>query len=143
MLHNVPLSEIRTLARHTTEVHMVRFRTGTSSPHGHYCAILGSALEDAMPRFFFHIRSNGNGRSCDDLGLDFPSVETACSEALRAAQGLKGAFAARGEDPQDHAIEIENEAGEVVLHLPFSEIFDDLVGVSFLRSQEIQGREEA
>jgi hypothetical protein len=89
MLHNVPLSEIRTLARHTTEVHMVRFRTGTSSPHGHYCAILGSALEDAMPRFFFHIRSNGNGRSCDDLGLDFPSVETACSEALRAAQDLK------------------------------------------------------
>jgi hypothetical protein len=103
---------------------------------------LGSALENAMPRFFFHIRSNGNGRSCDDLGLDFPSVETACSEALRAAQGLKGAFAARGEDPRDHAIEIENEAGEVVLHLPFSEVFDDLIGVGILRSQEVQGREE-
>jgi hypothetical protein len=73
----------------------------------------------------------------------WPPPVSACSEALRAAQGLKGAFAARGEDPQDHAIEIENEAGEVVLHLPFSEIFDDLVGVGFLRSQEIQGREEA
>jgi hypothetical protein len=94
-------------------------------------------LEDAMPRFFFHIHSNGTGRSCDDLGLEFPCVETACSEALRAAQGLKGAFAARGEDPQDHAIEIENEAGEVVLYLPFSEIFDDLVSVRVLYSQEI------
>ncbi|MPR11064.1 DUF6894 family protein [Microvirga tunisiensis] len=96
-----------------------------------------------MPRFFFHICSNGNGRSCDDLGLDFPSVETACSEALRAAQGLKGAFAARGEDPRDHAIEIENEAGEVVLHLSFSEIFDDSVGVVIPHSRKIQDREEA
>jgi hypothetical protein len=32
-------------------------------------------------------------------------------------------FAARGQDPRDHAIEIENEAGEVVLHMPFSEVF--------------------
>jgi hypothetical protein len=96
-----------------------------------------------MPRFFFHIHSNGTGRSCDDLGLDFSSVETACREALRAAQGLKGTFAARGEDPQDHAIEIENEAGEVVLHLPFSEVFGDSVGAVVPLSQGIQDREEA
>jgi hypothetical protein len=96
-----------------------------------------------MPRFFFHIRSNGYGRSCDDIGIDFPSGETACSEALRLAQDLKGMFAARGQDPRDHAIEIENEAGEVVLHLSFSEIFDGSVGVVVPHSQDIQGREEA
>ena len=78
-----------------------------------------------MPRFFFHIRSNGNTRSRDDLGLDFSSVETACTEALHAAQDLKRVFAARGEDPRDHALEVENETGNVVLHLPFSEIFVD------------------
>jgi Tfp pilus assembly ATPase PilU len=76
-----------------------------------------------MPRFFFHIRSNGHGRSHDEFGIDFPSVETACNEALRVAQDLIGVFAARGQDPRDHAIEIENEAGEVVLYLPFPEIF--------------------
>jgi hypothetical protein len=48
-----------------------------------------------MPRFFFRIRSNGHGRSDDEFGIDFPSVETACSEALRVAQDLKGVFAAR------------------------------------------------
>ena len=76
-----------------------------------------------MPRFFIHIRSNGHCWSYDEDGLDFPNVETARKEVLRAAQDLISVFAARDQDPRDHAVEIENEAGEVVLHLPFSEIF--------------------
>ena len=76
-----------------------------------------------MPRFFIHIRSNGHCWSYDEDGLDFPSVETARNEVVRAAQDLISVFAARDQDPRDHAVEIENEAGEVVLHLPFSEIF--------------------
>jgi Tfp pilus assembly ATPase PilU len=76
-----------------------------------------------MPRFFIHIRSNGHCRSYDEDGLYFPNVEAACKEVLRAAQDLISVFAARDQDPRDHAVEIENEAGEVVLHLPFSEIF--------------------
>ena len=76
-----------------------------------------------MPRFFIHLRSHGHCRSYDEDGLDFPGVETACRQALHAAQDLIGVFAARGQDPRDHAVEIETEAGEVVLHLPFSEIF--------------------
>jgi hypothetical protein len=77
-----------------------------------------------MPRYFFHIRSNGHGRSHDELGLDFPSVATAYSEALRAARDLEGVFAARGQDPRDHAIEVTDESGQIVLYLSFSEIFD-------------------
>jgi hypothetical protein len=77
-----------------------------------------------MPRYFFHIRSNGHGRSHDELGLDFPSVETAYSEALRAARDLEEVFAARGQDPRDHAIKVTDEAGQIVLYLLFSEIFD-------------------
>jgi hypothetical protein len=76
-----------------------------------------------MPRFFFHIRSSGHGRSHDELGLNFPSVATACSEVLRAARDLEGVFAARGQDPRDHAIEVTDESGQIVLYL-FSEIFD-------------------
>ena len=78
-----------------------------------------------MPRFFFHIRSDSNGWSWDDRGVDFPNAETAPNKALLVSQGLKGVFAARGEDPRHHAIEIENEAGKIVSHLPFSEIFDE------------------
>jgi hypothetical protein len=81
------------------------------------------AFAGAMPRFFVHVRSNGNCWSYDECGLDFPDVETARSQTLRAAHDLIDVFAARGEDPRDHAVEIENEAGEVVWHLPFSEIF--------------------
>ena len=77
-----------------------------------------------MPRFFFHIRSTGNGRSHDELGLDFPSVATAYSEAVRAARDLEGVFAARDQDPRDHAIEVTDESGQIVLYLSFSEIFD-------------------
>ena len=77
-----------------------------------------------MPRFFFHIRSNDQSLSQDELGLDFPDVETACSEVLRAARSLEDVFTARGQDPRDHAIEVEDASGEMVFRLPFSDIFD-------------------
>jgi len=51
-------------------------------------------------------------------------VETARGEVLRAAQDLKGAFVARGEDPRAYALQVENALGELVFSLPFSEIFD-------------------
>ena len=83
-----------------------------------------------MPRFFFHIRSNGQGWSRDELGLDFPNVEIARREALRAAEDLESVFASRGQDPRDHAVEVEDESGEIVLHLSFSEIFDRQAGAA-------------
>jgi Tfp pilus assembly ATPase PilU len=76
-----------------------------------------------MPRFFVHVRSTGRCWSYDEFGLDFPDGETARRQTLRAAHDLIGVFAARGQDPRDHAVEIENEAGEVVWHMPFSELF--------------------
>ena len=76
-----------------------------------------------MPRFFVHVRSYGHCWSYDQFGLDFPDVETARSQTLSAAQGLRDVFASHGKDPRDHAVVIESEAGEIVLHIPFSEIF--------------------
>ena len=75
-----------------------------------------------MPRFYLHIRCNDGGMSYDDLGLDYPDVETAWRAVARAAQDLRHVFAARGHDPRDYAIEVENDTGEVVFRLPFSEI---------------------
>jgi hypothetical protein len=77
-----------------------------------------------MPRFFFHIRFDHQRRSRDELGLDFPDVETARAEAVRAARDLRDGFAAQGQDLRDYAIEVENASGELVFRLPFSEMFD-------------------
>jgi Tfp pilus assembly ATPase PilU len=77
-----------------------------------------------MPRFFFHIRGHDQSLSLDELGVDLPDAETACAEALCAAQDLEGVFTVRGQDPRDYAIQIENASGELVVYLSFSEIFD-------------------
>jgi hypothetical protein len=77
-----------------------------------------------MPRFFFHVRFDHHNRSRDELGLDFPDVETACAEAVRAAKDLRDEFVAQGQNPRDYAVEVENVSGELVFRLPFSELFD-------------------
>ena len=77
-----------------------------------------------MPRFFFHVRFDHLNRSRDELGLDFPDVETARAEAIRAAKDVRDEFVAQGQDPRDYAIEVENGSGELVFRLPFSELFD-------------------
>lgn len=77
-----------------------------------------------MPRFYFHVWCHGETLSKDDLCLDFPDVVSAHNEALRAARGLVGAFAARGKDPKDCTVEVENDAGELVASLSFAAIFN-------------------
>ena len=59
-----------------------------------------------MPRFFFHVRFDHHNRSRDELGLDFPDVETARTEALRAAKDLRDEFVAHGQNMRDYAIEV-------------------------------------
>ena len=39
-----------------------------------------------MSRFYLHIRSKDGGMSYDNLGLDYPDVETAWSAVVRAAK---------------------------------------------------------
>ncbi|QRM31359.1 hypothetical protein [Microvirga sp. VF16] len=62
-----------------------------------------------------------------EVGREYPDVATAWSAVVRAARTLKQVFVAQGHDPQDYAIEVENETGEVVFRLPFSEILRPLV----------------
>jgi len=75
-----------------------------------------------MPRFFVHVRSAWNELSRDELGLDFPDVETAYSEVLRAALEVRRELAVHGRDPLGYAIEVVNASDEVIFVLPFSEV---------------------
>jgi hypothetical protein len=77
-----------------------------------------------MPRLYFHIRCHGETLSEDEFGLDFPDVVSAHNQALCAARALDGAFAARGKDPKDYTIEVENASGELVVSLSFAAIFN-------------------
>lgn len=95
-----------------------------------------------MPHFYFHIRGADQRRSRDESGLDFPDVETAYLEAFRAAEGIRGEFVARGQNPQDYAIELANAADELILDLPFAEIFDRHAGRQVTRSMIRAAREQ-
>ncbi|MBQ0819853.1 hypothetical protein HPT29_000075 [Microvirga terrae] len=76
-----------------------------------------------MPRFFFHVRGAREGLSRDELGLNFPDVETAYREAFCAARDIRGVFALRGQHPCDYTIEVANAADELIFSLPFSTAF--------------------
>ena len=58
------------------------------------------------------------------VGLDFPDVVSAHDQALRAARDLDSAFLARGKDPEDCTVEVENTSGELVVSLSFAAIFN-------------------
>ncbi|MGO4525188.1 hypothetical protein AB4097_10040 [Microvirga sp. 2MCAF35] len=88
-----------------------------------------------MPRFFFHVRSIRQELSRDELGLDFPDVETVVLMTLYAARSMQTAFAVRGRDPQDYIIEVVNAADELVFEVPFSAIFvHEIAGPPLLAS---------
>ena len=83
---------------------------------------LAQVSREAMPRFYFHIRCHGVSK--DELGLDFPDVVSAHNAALRADQNLEVVFVARGRNPHDCTIKVENASGELVLSLAFAAIFN-------------------
>jgi hypothetical protein len=102
------------------------FRQTVGGPAGIF--LLGSDPLDAgvrgavMPHFFFHIRGPDQSLSRDELGSEFPDVETAYLEMFHAAQDLGGEFAVCGQNPRDYAIEVMNASDELVFELPFSEL---------------------
>jgi hypothetical protein len=77
-----------------------------------------------MPRFFIHVRGACGDLSRDELGLDYPDVETAHLEVFRAAREIRRELASQGRDPQGYAVEVVSASGKLVFALPFSEIDD-------------------
>jgi hypothetical protein len=80
-----------------------------------------------MPWFFFHVRGIRHDLSRDELGLDFPDVETAYLETFCAARDIGTAFAASGRNVQDFRIEVTNAADELIFRLPIAEAIDHQV----------------
>ncbi len=81
-----------------------------------------------MSQFYFHLRSQTDGLSPDELGLDLPDVETAYLEADRAVRDMARELLRKGKNPRDYAFEITTASGDLVLDLPFSETLDRQIG---------------
>ena len=64
--------------------------------------------------------SGGRDYALDREGYEFPTVEVARHEALRAALKAWHRLPA-GQDPAAYAIEVEHESGVMILSVPFAE----------------------
>jgi hypothetical protein len=74
-----------------------------------------------MPRFFFHFTSQDQiGR--DDIGTVFPSLEAAYLDACEAVLEISFEKFRAHDDPTDDGVEIVDEGGRMLMHIPFSEI---------------------
>ncbi|RWX25105.1 hypothetical protein EHI47_26820 [Rhizobium leguminosarum] len=71
-----------------------------------------------MTRFYFHIR-HGDQVERDLEGIEFPSVQAAEQEALKAAREMVAELVMQGQRIQDKIFEIDDEDGNRVLAVPF------------------------
>ena len=74
-----------------------------------------------MPRYYFHVRS-GSDLARDPEGSDLPDIDAARKQAVGMACR---AWSERPPESTDNneTFEITDEAGQVVLKVPFSEAF--------------------
>jgi hypothetical protein len=72
-----------------------------------------------MPRFFFHF-TDQDGR--DDIGTVFPSLEAAYLDAYKAVAEISFEKFRAHDDPTNDGVEISDEGGRILMHIPFSEI---------------------
>jgi hypothetical protein len=90
-----------------------------------------------MARFYFHLVSSGN--YCpDEVGGEFPDVETAYLDAWQAALEMGCEMLKARQDPCRHQFEITDDQGRFLMEVPFSEAMRPSVQVvqnPVLRSQ--------
>ncbi len=73
-----------------------------------------------MPRFFMNIRQDDEWLE-DREGEEFPSLVEARAEAVMAARELMAARVGAGRKPHRGGFEITDDAGHVVLLVPFED----------------------
>jgi len=71
-----------------------------------------------MPRYFFHIEKEGR-QIVDPEGIDLHDLDAAREEALESARQLMSDDVRNGREPNGRRFVITNEAGIVLLELPF------------------------
>jgi hypothetical protein len=82
-------------------------------------------MEDGMPRFHMNIRK-GDEFLEDWEGEEFPSLSEARTEAVLCARELMAARVAAGKKPNHNSrFEIADDAGKLVLVMPFEEAIDE------------------
>ncbi|MBB3318179.1 MULTISPECIES: hypothetical protein [unclassified Rhizobium] len=71
-----------------------------------------------MPRFYFNIVMS-SGIQEDFEGTDLPTLDAARSEAIKDARSIMSNAILMGQDVSSRSVEIRDDAGDVVLSLPF------------------------
>ena len=74
-----------------------------------------------MPVYFFHLQTPSRFER-DEVGLDCADLEAAYLQACHAMPGLTADFLRDGRNPMEHAFEIADAEGSVLLELPFTEL---------------------
>ena len=74
-----------------------------------------------MPRYYFHVRT-GSDLTEDSEGADLPDIDAARKQAIKMACRVWSERPPESTD-NDDTFEIADEAGQVVLKVPFSEAF--------------------
>lgn len=75
-----------------------------------------------MPRFFFHVYDDVETR--DEEGRDLPDLAAAEAVALAGARDLMCEQVRQGRLTLDHRIDVEDEAGNKLIVLPFKKAVD-------------------
>jgi hypothetical protein len=76
--------------------------------------------ERAMTRYYFNVVTPTT--TVEDLeGTELSSLDAARMEAIKDVRQLMGAAILDGDDISNRSIEITNDAGEVLLVLPFAD----------------------
>ena len=77
-----------------------------------------------MPHFYFHLRTPA-GWERDDTGLDFVGLEAAYLEACLTIPDMGADLVKRRRNPLPYTFEIADEAGQLLMEVPFSEMLDN------------------
>lgn len=79
--------------------------------------------DDAMRRYFFHIRHNGE-TVMDEEGDEFASIDEARSSALRSVRELVAARIKNGQTVINKHMDVHDETGERLMSISFREVID-------------------
>ena len=75
-----------------------------------------------MPRFFFNVYDDVVAK--DEEGVTLPNQDAARLQALAGARALMAEQVTRGYLVRSHWIDVLDEGGAVILHLPFRDAIE-------------------
>jgi hypothetical protein len=75
-----------------------------------------------MPRFYFNVYDDVV--AADEEGVTLPNLDAARLQALAGARALMAEQVTHGYLVRSHWIDVVDEAGAIILHLPFGDAID-------------------